>query len=332
MSSPREHTHLPEALFEIGKAIGLDDDLDALLGRISQLVCDLVGAEACSFMLLDGTRTRLVGRAAYGLSRSDVRTISFRIGTGVAGWVVQHGEPALVEEVRDDPRFAELPGSSRRIRSLACVPLQAGGATIGALTTTSSQPAAFNSDDVELLGLVARTIALDVENKRLRRLSVTDPLTGAYNREFLAQYLPKATKDCSDRGRPLSVAMIDVDHFKAVNDRFGHDIGDRVLAEVARRLRNATREEDLVVRYGGEEFLVLFPCSEVETAKQVAERMRERLAGQPFVIDDASLQVKVSIGVAQMRTSESSDLLLRRADHAMYRAKENGRDRVEVAS
>jgi diguanylate cyclase (GGDEF)-like protein len=324
---------LPQVLFEIGKAVGSDDNLSTLLARISELVCQLTGAEACSIMLLDSDRERLLGKAAYGLARRDVSLISFRIGEGVAGWVAERGEPALIDEVAADGRYKVLADSENRIRALACVPLQYREERIGVLTITSPRAAAFSQDDVELLTFIATTMALDIDNARLRRLSVTDPLTEAYNREFLHQRLPPAVENAERRGEPLSVAMIDIDHFKDVNDQFGHAIGDRVLAEVAARLRAAIRAGDLLVRYGGEEFLVVLPGSDAVQAADIAERMRLKMESDPIQTDGAGIDVRISVGVAELRRGfDTGSQLVRRADTALYAAKGRGRNCVEVAT
>ena len=330
--NPEKLRRLPQVLFEIGKAVGSDDNLVTLLARISELVCQLSSAEACSIMLLDADRERLLGKAAYGLARRDVSLISFRVGEGIAGWVAARGEPALVDDVSTDPRYKVLPDSENRIRSLACVPLQYRDARIGVLTITSPRWGAFSQDDVELLGFIATTMAMDIDNARLRRLSVTDPLTEAYNREFLQQRLPPAVEHAERRGDPLAVAMIDIDHFKEVNDRFGHAIGDRVLAEVAGRLRAAIRGSDLLVRYGGEEFLVLLPGSDAIQAAEIAERMRLKMESDPIQSERASVPVRISVGVAEHRRGDSAAQLVRRADTALYAAKGRGRNRVEVAT
>ena len=324
---------LPQVLFEIGKAVGSDDNLSTLLARISELVCQLTSAEACSIMLLDADRERLLGKAAYGLARRDVSLISFRIGEGVAGWVAERGEPALIDDVATDARYKVLADSENRIRALACVPLQYRDERIGVLTITSPREAAFGQDDVELLGFIATTMAMDIDNVRLRRLSVTDPLTEAYNREFLQQRLPRAVEHADRRGEPLAVAMIDIDHFKDVNDRFGHEVGDRVLAEVAGRLRAAIRAGDLLVRYGGEEFLVLLPGSDAIKAAEIAERMRLKMEADPMQSGAVTVDVRISIGVAEHRRgADTASQLVRRADTALYAAKGRGRNRVEVAT
>jgi len=329
---PANLSRLPEVLFEIGKAIGSDENVATLLTVISELVTELVGAEAVSIMFLDGSKSELLGKASYGLER-DIRGVSFRVGQGVAGWVAQHGEPALIPNVNADDRFLVIPDSSADIASLVCVPLFYRSDPIGVMTATSARTDAFSEHERDLLVFVAKTIAIDVENVRLRKLSITDPLTGAYNREYLQTHLPAAIEAADVRGQAYSVAMIDVDHFKRVNDRFGHDVGDAVLAQVAGRLRSAIRDDDTLIRYGGEEFLVLLPKSVVAVAHEIAERMRNKLQRRPIRVGDHEIEVRLSAGVAEHhRGRESGADLIRRADLALYSAKDRGRNRVEVAA
>ncbi|MGE0551056.1 MAG: diguanylate cyclase [Kofleriaceae bacterium] len=330
--NPTVLNKLPGALFELGKLVGSDLDPGILLSRIAELLCQLIDAKACSVMLLDADRRRLLAKAAYGLRTERVHTLSFGVGEGVAGWVVEHGEPALIDDVAKDPRFVTLPMNQTPIASMLCVPLIARGERVGVVTATSERAAAFDANHMELVRFIAMTIALDIENVRLHRVAVTDPLTGAYNREFLTARLPQEIEAAIDRDRPLSVAMVDVDHFKAVNDQHGHGVGDVVLAEVARRLRAAIRVGDLLVRYGGEEFLVVLPKADAGRAWEVGERMRQRVCERAFDVGDGlALLLRVSVGVAQWHTSEDTADLIDRADTAMYSAKQRGRNRVEVA-
>lgn len=323
---------LPAALFEIGKLIGSDLDPGILLSRIAELICQLIDAKSCSVMLLDAKRERLLAKAAYGLRTERMHSLSFRVGEGVAGWVVEHGESAMINDVSSDSRFVQLPLNQTPISSMLCVPLIARGERVGCVTATSERTNAFDQNDLEIVRFIAMTIALDIENVRLHRVAVTDPLTGAYNREFLMQRLPQEIEAAIERDRTLSVAMVDVDHFKAVNDQYGHGIGDVVLAEVARRLRSAIRAGDLLVRYGGEEFLVVLPKADAGRAWEVGERMRQRVCERAFDVGDGlALLLRISVGIAQWRLNEKMLGLIERADIALYDAKDRGRNRVEVA-
>jgi diguanylate cyclase (GGDEF)-like protein len=330
--TPEELQKLPAALFEIGKLIGSELDPGTLLTRISELICQLIDAKACSVMLLDADRKRLLAKAAYGVRTERMQSLSFRVGEGVAGWVVEHGQPALLADVAADPRFVVLPGNQTPIASMICVPLIARGERVGVVTATSARPSAFDDSSLELVRFIAMTIALDIENVRLHRVAVTDPLTGAYNREFLMQRLPHEIETAAEHDRALSVAMVDVDHFKSVNDHYGHGVGDVVLTEVARRLRGAIRAGDVLVRYGGEEFLAVLPKADAGRAWEVGERMRQRICERAFDVGEGlALLLRVSVGIAQWRVGEKLPSLIERADAALYGAKDRGRNRVEVA-
>ncbi len=333
--TPELIERLPAVLFEIGKLVASDLDPHILLSRISELICKLIGAQACSVMLLDASRERLLAKAAYGLHTERVHTLSFPVGEGVAGWVALHGEAALIDDVARDPRFVPLSEHHTPIASMICVPLTARGQRVGVVTTTSDQPGAFSTQHLELVRFLATTIALDIENVRLHRVAVTDPLTGAYNREFLSQRLPAEIEAAVAGDRPLSVALIDLDEFKRINDAHGHLVGDHVLSEIARRLRTAIRGGDLLVRYGGEEFLAVLPRADAGRAWEVGERMRQRVSETPIeVASGQRVIMTLSVGVAQLRTQpalESAHQLTDRADAALYSAKRHGRNRVEVA-
>lgn len=162
-----------------------------------------------------------------------------------------------------------------------------------------------------------------------------DPLTGLYNRRFLDTRMGVMFNESALRARSLSLLVLDVDHFKSVNDSFGHDVGDEVLREFADRVRACTRGIDLVARFGGEEVVVVLPDTALEAAQAVAERIRERVNAETFSIRDNTqrIQVTVSIGVASRRAGDASPAdMMKRADDALYRAKAAGRNRVIVAA
>jgi two-component system cell cycle response regulator len=162
-------------------------------------------------------------------------------------------------------------------------------------------------------------------------LAVTDQLTGLHNRRYMAGQLKALVERANQGGEPVSLLAIDIDHFKKINDTFGHDVGDAVLREFAVRLASNVRSIDIPVRHGGEEFLVVMPDTHLEDAHRIAERIRLHVAGEPFRPAGAedSLNVTISIGVAASLPDESRpDGLLKRADEAMYQAKAAGRNRV----
>ena len=166
-------------------------------------------------------------------------------------------------------------------------------------------------------------------------LAVLDGLTKLYNRRYMTTHLNSLLAAAREREKPLTLLLMDIDHFKSVNDTHGHDAGDEVLQEFSNRIRKNTRGIDLVCRYGGEEFVVIMPDTDHALATVVAERIRKKVFEKPFIIHKGRdmLDVTVSIGLASVQNgSESQDRLLKRADNALYQAKESGRNRVVAAS
>jgi two-component system cell cycle response regulator len=161
--------------------------------------------------------------------------------------------------------------------------------------------------------------------------AITDALTGLNNRRYLDTHLNTLVERSIKRDRPLSVLITDIDHFKAINDVDGHEGGDDILSDFARRVRGAVRGADLACRYGGEEFVVIMPDTTLDVAAQVAERLRDAVAAAPFqdLPPAANVPVTTSVGIAALEPNgEDVASLLRRADQALYRAKSSGRNRV----
>lgn len=179
------------------------------------------------------------------------------------------------------------------------------------------------------------TVLLNVINARLHRQlalrALTDELTGAMTRRALHELAPDTIARARRAGQDVAVLMVDIDHFKAVNDRHGHLVGDDVLRQLVALLRAQLRHDALLTRFGGEEFAILAPVSGVAAARQAAERLRLAIAGQPFESSALRLQVTASIGLALLGPRELLDAALLRADEALYRAKGAGRDRVEAS-
>jgi two-component system cell cycle response regulator len=162
-------------------------------------------------------------------------------------------------------------------------------------------------------------------------MAITDALTGLFNRRYMESHLVALLEQATARGKPLAVLVIDIDYFKSINDSHGHDAGDDVLREFALRIKRSIRGIDLACRYGGEEFVVVMPETDMAVAAMVAERLRRRIAAEPFAIHEGanSIPVTISIGLAALRAADdSAAALLKRADQALYRAKRDGRNRV----
>jgi diguanylate cyclase (GGDEF)-like protein len=174
------------------------------------------------------------------------------------------------------------------------------------------------------------TVSSNIKLQReYKRNAMIDGLTGLYNRRWIDEAMPRFVARYSRSGHALSVLMIDVDHFKQFNTTFGHAVGDKVLAVVAKTLRENLRPTDLVARYGGEEFLVILPDTNVEAGRHAAERVRAAVAAEQ--LEDVETRITVSIGGACLKPNETMSALLARADTALYVSKDTGRDRVTYA-
>jgi diguanylate cyclase (GGDEF)-like protein len=218
------------------------------------------------------------------------------------------------------------------------VPLRSRDTPVGLILLTSARPAAFGDTECEIASALAVQGMTAYNNAVLfaevQRLATTDSLTGLLNRRQLFALASRDLAQARRRSSPLAAAMIDIDHFKGINDRYGHGVGDQVIRAVADRVRHAVRGTELIGRYGGEEFAVIMP--EISTgAHIVGERIRAAIAGSPIETDAGPLPVTASVGIAVCEPADDvpdPDALLARADRALYDAKEAGRNRVVVLS
>ena len=222
----------------------------------------------------------------------------------------------------------------RIAREIVVAPLTFKTVPLGVVVLAT--PGHFEHDGLELLEHLRANLALAVNNAlahdRLERLAAVDALTDAYNRRFGLARLREEYSRAVRAESPLGLLMLDLDHFKAVNDTYGHLVGDRVLRAVAGACRRVLREGDVLIRYGGEEFLVLLPGAGPEDVRQVGERIRRAVAETSVADGGQRVAVTVSLGGATYRdSSDSVESLVAIADGALYEAKDSGRDRLVVA-
>jgi len=236
---------------------------------------------------------------------------------------------------------ALFPQPPKPASSVAILPLVRQKGLIGSLNVASRAEDRFvpgmATDFIQrLAAIVAISLENVINNERLKHIGLTDPLTGAHNRRYLEQRLCEEVSRAQRQGHPLACLFLDIDHFKQVNDSHGHQVGDRVLREVAERIKAQLRLSDTLGRYGGEEFVVLLVNANRSTAAVIAERIRQSIAERVFMIDSQDgLAVTLSIGIASLleyNPAESveavTQTLIAHADQALYRAKEYGRNRV----
>lgn len=220
------------------------------------------------------------------------------------------------------------------LHAAAAFPILNNETCIGVLGLARNQPNyEFTSDQIKLGGLFASLAALIIANTQLReslkQQSIRDPLTGLFNRRYMEEMLKREVSRATRRLHPLGIVMLDIDHFKRINDTFGHSAGDKVLREVGRFLQSQIRGEDIPCRYGGEEFLLILPDVDLESIKKRAEQIRHEI--QNIQIENVP-PITLSLGVAVYpQHGDKINAVIEAADAALYRAKQNGRNRVEVA-
>jgi diguanylate cyclase (GGDEF)-like protein len=266
--------------------------------------------------------------ARSGSGRASI-PVSYRPGQGIAGWAVAHGEVVNAPHAASDPRYQPFGDQGFDVGSIMAVPLWSGGRVVGVLSVSSPTANAFDGDAEILARLLANCAVPAFERARLERLAVTDPHTKAFNRRYLLPKLHEEMGRTQRQGARLSMLLMDLDHFKRVNDEHGHAAGDRVLREFADRVRAETRRQDALVRWGGEEFVLVMPDTDRANALLAAERIRRAASAKPFAAaSGVEVAQTVSIGQATWDGTETADELERRADRAMYAAKHAGRDLV----
>jgi len=322
-------------LYEVGRELSSSLELDKLLRKIVDSATRVLGCEICSLMLFDEQKETLRIRYAKGLSPKLVREVKVRPGEdSVTGWVAETGKPLLVEDVETHPLFRRKSRAKYSTKSLLSVPLLIRSEVVGVLNVNNKRnDEVFTAEDQEVLMMLASQAAVAIENARLyedlERLAITDGLTKLYVPRHFHEELDKELRRATRYQRDLSLLMIDIDHFKNINDTYGHPQGDVVLQELAGLLRRYGRQDDILARYGGEEFVVALVETNEQGAALAAERIRRAVETHEFELDGQRVPITVSVGVANFPGDANTKKdLIAHADQALYAAKRAGRNRV----
>jgi diguanylate cyclase (GGDEF)-like protein len=327
-------------LDEVGKTILSTLELKKVLHIILEKTKELVPSEAWSLLLVDEESEDLLFSAATGSRAGRLSDFKLKIGQGIAGWVAREGKPVIVQNVLEDSRFYRKIDEKIdfKTRSVLCVPLESRDRILGVLEVINKMgDGLFTDRDLEMVTKLAGFAAIAIDNARLyhqtRMMALTDELTKLYNARFFNQFLDGEIRRCQRYESRVSLVFLDLDYFKQINDKYGHLVGSQVLIETAQVLKEGLREVDVVARYGGDEFLVILPETNIEEAGQVAERIRQAVESHRFQ-EEQGLDIKLtaSFGVSCYPDhAKSKDELIRRADRAMYRVKRMNRNGVWVA-
>ena len=310
-------------------------DLDAILRTILDNMERFIDAELWTLLMLDqGTRELYYALAAGG-EEAALRDLRVKVGEGVAGWVAQHGETLIVPEALGDPRL-HAPYSARlpKVRSVIALPLRGRKGTHGVIEILNPRAGQLTDYTIAFLHILADHAAIAIENAhdvaRIQQLTITDDTTGLFNVRHLYDVLGRELERGLPAGRPTSMAFIDLDQFKLVNDVHGHLIGSELLARTGKRLQELSRKQDYCFRYGGDEFVIMMPNTDAYAAMEQATALHRALLSTRFRMKSGLLlTVSASVGLATApRDGNSVHGIIGTADTRMYAVKTNGRGHV----
>jgi diguanylate cyclase (GGDEF)-like protein len=299
--------------------------LEEQLRLVGSAAARLLKVGQASIRLLDESRTRLLIGMRVGPSWHHNGLFEFRVGEGLIGWVAAENRPLRLGDANQDPRFVRRADQRGEFCSFLAVPLSHEGHCIGVISTASAERERFTVEDGEVLGLLAGLCSPYLEIARLARIPFVDPLTGTLNVNGLEQTLSDQSSG------PLTLAVVDVDRLEAVNRSCGRAFGDELLRTVGQTLAGSLRVGDAVVRFGGDEFLLLTPDVSVTTASRIFERARRAVENATIAVEGRTISTTVSVGVAERVADETRANLVLRAQEALGAAKRCGGNCVRVA-
>ncbi len=309
-------------------------DLDDLLKIVLRSMKQVMEVEASSIMLIDEETKELYFSKAEGGSQK-VKEIRLKMGEGIAGQVAKTGEPMIVNDVSKSKNFAKRVDEMThfKTKSILAVPLKVKGKITGVLEIVNKiNGETFDGEDLLIFTSYANQIAVAIENARLYHMAIYDGLTSIFDKRYFKIWAENEFARVRRYKTDLSLIMFDIDHFKNINDTYGHRAGDFILTEVARVTQNIIRKADIFARYGGEEFIIALPETNIRQAQMTAEKLRQIIEKHPFNFEGHTLSVTISLGVVSLeKTHEQTfEKLLQDVDQALYESKTSGRNRTTI--
>ncbi|MFZ1084920.1 MAG: sensor domain-containing diguanylate cyclase [Terracidiphilus sp.] len=323
---------------QIARSLTSSFDLDTILRTIIEHMERFIEADLWTLLMLDEERQDLYYAITAGGADDALRNLRVKVGEGIAGWVAEHGETLLVPETQNDPRLKPYLGSHQpAVRSVIALPLRSRKGTLGVIEIFNPRAEQLTDYTIAFLHILADHAAIAIENShdmaRIQQLTITDDCTGLYNVRHLYDVLGWELERCKPLGLPASLAFLDLDHFKWVNDEHGHLIGSELLARVGERLRALSRKQDWCFRYGGDEFVILMPATGVDDALRQATGLHRALMETTYRMKNGlELRVSSSVGVSTAPADGATvHAVIAAADLRMYAVKASGRGAVRGA-
>ena len=332
--SPHDHKLL--TCVEIGKAVTSTLNMEQILNIILPRLSELIRASNWSLYLLDPETQELYFEVVVGLDKRLLADVRMKLGEGIVGTAALTGEPILVpDDVKRDSRFSgRVDGITDFVtRSLICLPLKVQDSVIGVIEIVNPEdPSLFQDTFMPVLSILADYVSIAITNARnhmrIESLAITDDVTGFYNTRFLHNCLDKFLQ----QSQLVSLAFMDLDDFKQVVHAHGHLMGSKMLKEVAEVIASQMDEDDLLVRYGGDEYVVILPAQDRRAALEKMANVHRELSDASFLQSEGlEIRITASCGIASypQDAADKKDLL-QLADQALYSSKEQGKNSITV--
>lgn len=332
LDEAKKRIGISETLMESAAALTSTLSTERVVNTVLKELRHVVPYDSAGVELFESGRLRMIGGGGWPDGKDYTGTV-FDVDEESPAWVVvKEKRPHLVFDAQERyPVLRRFPF----IRSWLGIPLVAEDEVIGILVIDSQKEKAFSDEQVEITSGFANFVSIALQNsllhERVREISRRDYLTGVLNRRGLFEVAESEFERCKRYGCVFSLVMIDVDGFKKINDSFGHEAGDTVIKNVTQVCRRITRRVDMIGRYGGDEFVVLLPETSLEGARNLAERMRQKIEGLRIVFEKVSPRITCSFGISQREASDMDvEDTIRKADKALYVAKRRGGNRSEL--
>jgi diguanylate cyclase (GGDEF)-like protein len=321
---------------QLARSLNSSLDLDTILRTILEQMERFIEADLWTLLMLDEARKELYYAIASGNEEKALSDLRVKVGAGVAGWVVEHGETLIIPEAEDnDPRMQQTAtGEKRKVRSVIAMPLRGRKGIQGVIEILNPRARQLTDYTIAYLHILTDHAAIAIENARdvarIQQLTITDDTTGLFNVRHLYNVLEQELKHSVKHRKPVSLAFIDLDRFKLVNDVHGHLVGSQLLAQVGRRLQELSRKQDLCFRYGGDEFVILMPDTSASEALIVASGLHQQLMRTRFHPKGGlELTSSASVGLASSPPEPAAvHAIIGAADARMYEVKNDGRGKV----
>jgi diguanylate cyclase (GGDEF)-like protein len=322
------------SLIGVTSIIASSLDKSQVLKSILEQTKILMECKQSSVMLIDPVKNQLYFEVlANEEEMAFLKDIRLEKGEGIAGTVWRDGIPILIEDASKDSRFSKKADEKldSRTKSLIAVPLIVKDTVIGVMEAMNKfDETSFNSFDLEIFKTLSVQAAIAIDNARLYELAITDGMTKLFIHRYFQARLVEEFNRSARYGRELSLIMFDIDHFKNFNDSYGHQLGDEVLKNTAKVIKENSRAADIPARYGGEEFALILPETNKEGTMALAERIRKRIEEMTIEFEGKKVKLTISAGVSSYINNmpKTEQEFIQMADAALYHSKENGRNRV----